>query len=105
MAAAQVADVAYETANKAALDALATKLNVTVGTDFDAELALVSSAANTARALPANGGNNATEVLAAQVSVDQKALTTAFNALSATGKTAANAYQAAVVANESPRVS
>ena len=99
LAAAQVADVAYETANKAALDALATKLNVTVGTDFDAELALVSSAANSARALAANGGNTATEVLAAQVSADQKALTAAFNNLSDAGKTAASAYQAAVVAN------
>lgn len=99
LAAAQAADVTYETNNKSALDALATKLGVTVGTDFDVELSAVQSAADAARALAANGGSTATEVLAAQVSADQKALNTAFNALNTAGKSAATAYQNAITAN------
>lgn len=100
LASAQTADAAYETANKAALDALATKLNVTIDPDFDTQLGNVQTAADAARALAANGGSTATEVLAAQVSVDQKAVDTAFNALNAAGKTAATAYQNALTANE-----
>lgn len=95
--AAQASDAAYETANKAALDALATKLNVTVGTDFDAELTSVSAAADQARG--AIGGGAATEVLAANVVVDKKAVDTSFAGLDTAGKTAATAYQSAVNAN------
>lgn len=97
LTAAQASDVAYETANKAALDALATKLNVTIGTDFDAELGLVSTAADQARS--AIGSGAATEVLAANVVVDQKAVDSSFAALDTAGKTAATAYQSAVTAN------
>ena len=94
--AANAANTAYETANKAALDALAATLKVDIDKDFNKELELVSKAANEVRANKENGGTAATEALAGQVSADQKALTAAFTALNAAGQKAATAFQAAV---------
>lgn len=94
---AVAAELAYETSNKAAIDALATKLGVTVVADFDAELASINTAANTA-VTNATGGKTIT-VLTAEATDATAAQTAARAALDTAGKTKADAYVAAVKAN------
>src|SRR5690606_29132210 len=96
--AALAAETSYETANKAAVDALATKLGVTVVTDFDAELTSVSTAADAARVAVSN---KTTTVLNAELTDATTAQTNARTALDAAGKTKADAYVAAINTNTS----
>ena len=95
---AAVADrVAYETANKAAVDKIAADLKLTVadGTAFKTELADVVKASTDARALNVNGGTDTTTVLTTKAS-DAAAKTAAdYAALNAAGKAKADAYVAA----------
>lgn len=102
LATAQAAQDTYETANKAAVDALAAKLDIDVtapayaNADFTAQLAQVKLVADQARVDAGTTGitpEASTSVLEIRVSDAKKALETA---RSATGdKTAAAAYEAA----------
>lgn len=99
--AAEAAVVAYGTTNKAALDALATKLNVATTGTFSVELGLAVTAANTARTTASAEAD--TGVLVARAATATTALNTAFNALTAAEKTAANAYSAAIAKEASTK--
>lgn len=103
LASAVAAEATFETTNKAALDELAVKLNVPVGTSFDTELGLAQTAANKARI---EAGKNAageaeanTTVLSIRVSDAQKAVEAQRALLNDAGKTAAAKYEAAFAAN------
>lgn len=105
LASAVAAEATFETTNKAALDALAVKLNVTVaaGTSFDTELGNVQTAANLARV---EAGKNAggvaeasTSVLSIRVSDAQKVVDAERAKLDTAGKTLATTYEAAVAAD------
>jgi hypothetical protein len=95
LVAAEAADVAFDSANKAALDALATKLDVSVDATFDEELVAVSQAADAARA---EVSELSTTVLLAQRADAVTALTAARAALSTDEKTLATEYEAAIAA-------
>ncbi|MEB0120496.1 DUF4214 domain-containing protein [Pseudomonas sp. CCI1.2] len=104
--AAATADTAYQAANKAAVDALVIKTPGAVASaDFHTELASVktnsdinSTAAHT-HVVGSTPTLFATGILGAQVTIDQTAVTTAYNALDANGKTLATSYQSAIVTN------
>ena len=99
LATAQAAQATFETANKAAVEALATKLEVVLDTadSFEDQLADVKLAADQAREAAGTTGvtpEASTSVLEVRVSDAKKALETARNA-SDNDKTAAAAYEAA----------
>lgn len=107
LASAVAAEATFETTNKAALDALAVKLNVAVaaGTTFDTELGNVQTAANNARI---EAGKNAggvaeasTSVLSIRVSDAQKVVDAERAKLDTAGKTLATKYEAAVATDVS----
>lgn len=98
LAAAQAAQDSFETSNKAAVDALAEKLEVVLDSNdsFEDQLADVQAAANSARETAGSTGGvkePSTSVLEVRVSDAKKALETARAA--ETNKTAAAAYEAA----------
>ena len=95
----EAAVTAFEAANKAAADALITKLDVTPApTTFADKVTAITDAANDARdaVTTAVGGDADTTVLVARAATANTNVNTAFNALTAAEKTAANAFAAAV---------
>lgn len=100
--AAVAAELTYETANKTAVDALATKLDVAVVAGFDAELIAVSAKADAN--LAAIAGGKTLTVLTAEESDAITAQTAARTALSVSEKAKADAYVAAVKANAALKV-
>lgn len=93
---AEAAVTAYETSNKAALDALATKLALTPGTDFGTELTAVSNKADADRG--AASPESDTSVLAARAATAKTNVDTAYAALSSTEKAQADKYVATIAA-------
>lgn len=96
--AAQTSVVNFETSNKAAVDALAATLKLTVaaGTDFDTELGNVVTAAGTARSTASTEKD--TSVLVARAATAKTAADDAYAALSTTEKAQADKYVAAIAA-------
>ena len=95
----------FQTANKAALDALATKLKATVGPDFDAELSAAESKADDARDLTVvvstgtiSADGTDTLVLKAQGEVFSKAEATQLSALTADQRALVSSYKSAISA-------
>lgn len=104
LASAVAAEATFETTNKAALDALAVKLNVAVSDNFDTELGLARTAANNARIEAGKTGAVAepsTSVLAIRVSDAQKVVDAERAKLDTAGKTLATKYEAAVATDVS----
>lgn len=96
LTAAEAAVAKYATDNKAALDALATKLTLTPGADFSAELLAVSTKAGNDRI--AASGEQDTGVLAARALTAKTAADNAYAALSTAEKAQADKYVAAIAA-------
>lgn len=104
VATAKAAQATYETTNKAALDALVTKLAAnpansatdTVGPAFQARIDAVVTDANNFRAAIGNG--DSTAVLGTKASEAATAVSTAYAALTAADKTLATAYTNAIAA-------
>lgn len=96
---AQAAQTSYETTNKAALDTLAEKLGVTVGTNFNTELTATVTAANAARTAVSADSTN---VLSAQVTDATQTLATAKATVTAqtNGAAAITAYDSAVATDK-----
>ena len=95
--AAIAAEAAFETSNKAAVDALATKLGVAIVADFDDNLDAVSTKAN--GNLTAAAGGKTLNVLTAEQKDAVDAQAAIRTDLDAAGKTKADAYVKAVAAN------
>lgn len=106
LAAAQTAEAAFETSNKAAVDALVTKVKATASTDFSTALTNAETAADGIRdALTVTVSGNTykadgtdTRLLNTQGQIFNEAEATALGKLTSAQKTLASSYQSAVAA-------